>query len=57
MFASTSRGAGNVSALIFIVTDEDSKFQDLWLAKACAAIFSREKWEAAIATEQNMQIC
>ena len=59
MFASTSRGAGNVSAPIFIFTDEDSKLQDLCLAKACAAIFSREtrSGEVTIATERNMQIC
>ena len=41
VFASTCKGAGNISAPIFIVTDEDSKCADLLLAKTRAAICSR----------------
>ena len=59
VFASSSKGIGNVNAPIYIVTDEDSKCADLWLAKACAIIFSCETQSevATVATEQNMQIC
>ena len=41
VFASTCKGAGNISAPIFVVTDEDSKCADLLLAKTRAAICSR----------------
>ena len=39
--ASTSRGAGNFSSPIFIVTDEDSKWQIYDIVRACPSIFGR----------------